>query len=54
LTVGSRANAIADHLAKADLVPVDVSQFSPEQIDMVEQFIKQYGSSWWGSDGSDH
>jgi uncharacterized protein YukE len=37
-------NAIASHVAKADYVPVDVSQFSPEQIEMVEQYIKQYGS----------
>jgi hypothetical protein len=36
--------ASAGHLAKADYVPVDVSQFSPEQIDMIEQDIKQYGS----------
>jgi uncharacterized protein YukE len=35
---------IADHVAKADLVPVDVSQFSPEQIEMVEEYIKQFGS----------
>jgi uncharacterized protein YukE len=37
-------DAIADHVAKVDYVPVDVSQFSREQIEMIEQFIKQYGS----------
>jgi len=37
-------NAIASHVGKADYVPVDVSQFSPEQIEMVEQYVKQYGS----------
>jgi uncharacterized protein YukE len=36
--------AIAAHVAKADYVPVDVSQFSPEQIEMIEEYIKQYGS----------
>jgi uncharacterized protein YukE len=40
----SFTRAIAGHLVKADYVPVDVSQFSPEQIDMIQQFIKQYGS----------
>ena len=35
---------IADHLGKADYVPVDVSQFSPEQIAQVQQYIQQFGS----------
>jgi hypothetical protein len=41
---GNFTNAILTHVAKADYVPVDLSQFSPEQIDMVEQYIMQYGS----------
>jgi uncharacterized protein YukE len=44
LTLDHFTEVIADHVAKADLVPVDVSQFSPEQIEMIEQDIKQYGS----------
>jgi hypothetical protein len=35
---------ITDHLGKADYVPVDVSQFSPEQIAQVQQYIQQFGS----------
>ncbi|GAB3932394.1 hypothetical protein GCM10027614_01510 [Micromonospora vulcania] len=30
---------IERHLDKADLVPVDVSKFSPEQVIRIEQFI---------------
>jgi hypothetical protein len=30
---------ITRHLDKADLVPVDVSQFSPDQINRVQAFI---------------
>jgi uncharacterized protein YukE len=41
---GNFTRVIEEHAAYADYVPVDVSQFSPEQIDMVEQFIKQFGS----------
>jgi hypothetical protein len=41
---GNFTRVIAEHAAYADYVPVDVSQFSPEQIDMVQQYIKQFGS----------
>ena len=34
---------IVDHLAKADYVPVDVSQFTPEQIAKVQKFITDNG-----------
>jgi len=34
---------IADHLGKADYIPVDVSEFTPSQIAQVKAFIQQYG-----------
>ncbi|MEU7820823.1 pre-toxin TG domain-containing protein [Catellatospora sp. NPDC049133] len=34
---------IVDHLAKADYVPVDVSQFTPDQIAKVQKFITDNG-----------
>jgi hypothetical protein len=34
---------IADHLNKADYVPIDVSQFRPEQVELVREYIKQFG-----------
>jgi hypothetical protein len=34
---------IVDHLAKADYVPVDVSQWTPEQIAKVQKFITDNG-----------
>ncbi|WP_155856098.1 putative T7SS-secreted protein [Cellulomonas sp. URHD0024] len=34
---------IQDHLEKADVVPVDVAQFSAEQRAMVKQFVEQFG-----------
>lgn len=34
---------ITDHLDKADYVPVDVSQFTPEQIQKVREFIDDNG-----------
>ncbi len=34
---------ILDHLDKADLVPVDVSQFSADQIRRVREFIAPLG-----------
>jgi hypothetical protein len=35
---------IADHLGKADFVPVDVSTFTPAQVAKVEAYIQQFGS----------
>jgi hypothetical protein len=35
---------IMDHLGKADYVPVDVSQFTPEQTAQVQEFIEPLGS----------
>lgn len=40
---GNLQQRIIDHLGKADYVPVDVSQFSPEQIAQVEKFIEPLG-----------
>jgi hypothetical protein len=34
---------IVDHRQKADLVPVDVSRFTPEQVVKVKQFLKDNG-----------
>lgn len=34
---------IVSHLDKADWVPVDVSRFSQSQVELVKQFIEQYG-----------
>lgn len=34
---------IEDHLNKADYLPVDVSQFTPEQVDKVRSFIEPLG-----------
>jgi hypothetical protein len=30
---------ILDHLEKADVVPVDVAQFTPDQVRKIERFI---------------
>jgi hypothetical protein len=35
---------ILDHLSKADFVPVDVSRFTPDQVALVKEFIKDLGS----------
>ncbi|MQA81804.1 MAG: hypothetical protein GEV10_25585 [Streptosporangiales bacterium] len=37
-------NELHKHVRKADYVPIDVSQFTPSQIRLVEQEIKPYGS----------
>jgi hypothetical protein len=34
---------ILDHMAKADFVPVDVSQFTSEQVALVRTFIQNLG-----------
>jgi hypothetical protein len=34
---------IIDHLAKADFVPIDVSQFTPDQIAKIQKFITDNG-----------
>jgi hypothetical protein len=34
---------IMDHLEKADMVPIDVSKFTPEQIGKISQFISDKG-----------
>ncbi len=34
---------IQDHLNKADYVPVDVSQFTPEQVATVREFVEPLG-----------
>jgi hypothetical protein len=34
---------ILDHLAKADFVPIDVSRFTPAQVELVRQFIQDLG-----------
>ncbi|HEX2213790.1 MAG TPA: hypothetical protein VHH12_10145 [Mycobacterium sp.] len=34
---------IADHLSKADYVPVDVSKFRPDQVALVREYIQQFG-----------
>jgi RHS repeat-associated protein len=38
-------NRILDHLRKADLVPVDVSGFTAQQISQIEQFVRPLGPS---------
>jgi hypothetical protein len=34
---------IKDHLDKADYVPVDVSQFTPDQVARVREFVEPLG-----------
>jgi uncharacterized protein YukE len=34
---------IVDHLAKADIVPIDVSKFTPEQVAKIAQFVSDNG-----------
>jgi hypothetical protein len=34
---------ILEHMAKADYVPVDVAQFTPEQVQLVKTFIERLG-----------
>lgn len=34
---------ILDHLAKADYVPIDVTRFTPEQVEVVRRFIQTLG-----------